>query len=96
MTCEEAIAALQEAKNIFCATGSKGVILAKIKIKLKVLKCSLQVWATTTTTTRYLDYSRLHIHSTTVDEVRDGMVFNDRETPAGKCTILMLAEWNAF
>ena len=53
MTCEEGIAALQEAKNIFCSTGSKGIILAKIKIKLKVLVCCDEEdgGGTTTTTT---------------------------------------------
>ena len=104
MTCEEAIAALQEAKNIFCATGSKGIILAKIKIKLKVLMCcdeeegGATTTTTTTTSTTTTTTTSTSTSTTTVDESPGlRMVFNDIENmPAGITNPTDVSEWNAF
>ncbi len=104
MTCEEAIAALQEAKNIFCSTGSKGIILANIKIKLKVLMCcdedegGATTTTTTSTTTTTTTTTSTSTSTTTVDESPGlRMVFNDIENmPFGITNPTDVSEWNAF
>lgn len=98
MTCEEAIAALQEAKNIFCATGSKGIILAKIKIKLKVLMCcdeddgGATTTTTTTTSTTTTTTTSTSTSTTTVDESPGlRLTYTTGNLPAND-----LAAWNSL
>ena len=99
MTCEEGIAALQEAKNIFCSTGSKGIILAKIKIKLKVLVCCDEedgggtTTTTTSTTTTTTTTEEVTTSTTTVDESPGlRMVFGS----LGGGMPSNLSDWNTF